>query len=356
MISPAHTFLGMSAVLCSRPIKDLFGKLERIAKSTFAVLIHGESGSGKELAARAVHHFSLRAKKPWVDLNCAALPEQLIESELFGYERGAFSGADTAKPGLFELAHGGTLFLDEIGDLDLRLQTKLLRVLDGVPFFRLGGTKKVDVDVRIVAASNRDLAGLVQDGKFREDLYHRLAQVSVTVPPLRERTEDIAPLACLFLEQHAKGRQFTTDALRALEAYPWPGNVRELRNVVVQCILLTNNDEICTLDLPEPIQDAYARLPLDECDLKRLYAAVHSSPSASPAEPDVTLPHGAMLENMERQLILHVLRQTGGHQERASRLLGISRRTLSRKLRLYEQSVASIALADPLSPPQEDDY
>lgn len=346
MIPSAHSFLGMSAILCSRPIRDLFGKLERIAKSNFAVLILGESGSGKELAARALHHFSPRASKPWVDLNCAALPEQLIESELFGYERGAFSGADSSKPGLFELAHGGTLFLDEIGDLDLRLQTKLLRVLDGVPFFRLGGTKKVNFDVRIVAASNRDLAALVREGKFREDLYHRLAQVSVTVPPLRERPEDIAPLASLFLEQHAQGRQFTTDALRALEAYPWPGNVRELRNVVVQSILLSGGDEICTLDLPEPIQDAYSRLPAEECDLKRLYAAVHAEQPAIAAEAEPIFPHGAMLENMERQLILQVLRQTSGHQERASRLLGISRRTLSRKLRLYEQEGGGTALAD----------
>jgi DNA-binding NtrC family response regulator len=204
----------------------------------------------------------------------------------------------------------------------------------------------VNFDVRIVAASNRDLAALVREGKFREDLYHRLAQVSVTVPPLRERPEDIAPLASLFLEQHAQGRQFTTDALRALEAYPWPGNVRELRNVVVQSILLSGGDEICTLDLPEPIQDAYSRLPAEECDLKRLYAAVHAEQPAIAAEAEAIFPHGAMLENMERQLILQVLRQTSGHQERASRLLGISRRTLSRKLRLYEQEGGGTTLAD----------
>lgn len=352
MTNSAHSFLGMSAVLCSRPIRDLFARIERIAKSDFAVLIHGESGSGKELAARAVHHYSSRNRKAWVDLNCAALPEQLIESELFGYERGAFSGAETAKPGLFELASGGTLFLDEIGDLDLRLQTKLLRVLDGVPFFRLGGTKKVETDARIVAASNRDLHELVQTGKFREDLYHRLAQVCVSVPPLRERIEDIAPLAELFLNQYAKGRSFTADATRALEAYTWPGNIRELRNVVVQSILLAPDGAICTLDLPETVQDAYARLPQEECDLKRLYAAVHNgitegglTEEVLPTAPCRSAPHGAMLENMERRLILEVLQQTGGHQERAAQLLGISRRTLGRKLRHYEQTSDTLALA-----------
>jgi transcriptional regulator with PAS, ATPase and Fis domain len=345
MTNSAQSFLGMSAVLCSRPIRDLFARIERIAKSDFAVLIHGESGSGKELAARAVHHYSNRAKKAWVDLNCAALPEQLIESELFGYERGAFSGAETTKPGLFELASGGTLFLDEIADLDLRLQTKLLRVLDGVPFFRLGGTKKVETDVRIVAASNRNLRELVQTGKFREDLYHRLAQVCVTVPPLRERIDDIVPLAELFLNKYAKGRSFTADASRALEAYSWPGNIRELRNLVVQCILLAPDEAIGRLDLPETVQDAYARLPQEESDLKRLHDAVQSgitgdglAEEALPSAPSRNASQGAMLEDVERRLILEVLQQTGGHQEKAAHLLGISRRTLGRKLRHYEQT------------------
>jgi DNA-binding NtrC family response regulator len=347
MLSPSHSFLGMPAVLCSRPIRDLFGKVERIARSNVAVLIHGESGSGKELVARAVHHYSSRAHKAWVDLNCAALPEQLVESELFGYERGAFSGADSSKPGLFELANGGTLFLDEIGDLDLRLQTKLLRVLDGAPFFRLGGTKKVESDVRIVAATNRDLSELARSGKFREDLYHRLAQVCVSVPPLRERIEDIQPLTHLFLAQHAAGRSFTADAIRALEAYSWPGNVRELRNVVLQSTLLAKEEEICTLDLPESIQDAYANLPQAESDLKRLYAAVNEGISEVEAESGLhhSLSHGAMLHDMEKQLILQVLQHTGGHQERAAQLLGISRRTLSRKLRQYEQSPNGVATA-----------
>lgn len=347
MMSPSHSFLGMPAILCSRPMRELFTMVERIAKGNVAVLIHGESGSGKELVARAIHQYSTRSNKAWVDLNCAALPEQLVESELFGYERGAFSGADTSKPGLFELANGGTLFLDEIGDLDLRLQTKLLRVLDGAPFFRLGGTKKVEADVRIVAATNRDLRELARSGKFREDLYHRLAQVCINVPPLRERIEDIEPLTQLFLAQHATGRSFTADAIRALEAYSWPGNIRELRNVVVQSVLLAKEEEICTLDLPESIQDAYANLPQAESDLKRLYAAVNEGIAEVESGSGFhhSLSNGAMLHDMEKQLILQVLQHTGGHQERAAQLLGISRRTLSRKLRQYEQSSSGVATA-----------
>jgi len=337
----------MPAVLCSRPIRELYSKVERIARSNVAVLICGESGSGKELVARAIHHYSNRSAKAWVDLNCAALPEHLVESELFGYERGAFSGADVGKPGLFEMANGGTIFLDEIGDLDLRLQTKLLRVLDGVAYFRLGGTKKVESDVRIVAATNRDLEELVRTGKFRQDLYHRLAQLCVTVPPLRERIEDIGPIADLFLGQHGDGRSFTVDAMQAMEAYSWPGNVRELRNVVMQCALLANEDEICTLDLPEAIQDTYANRPNAESDLKRLYAAVNEGLSEIEDGTGLqrSLQNGAMLQDMEKRLILQVLQRTAGHQERAALLLGISRRTLSRKLKQYEESAHGVATA-----------
>ena len=337
----------MPAVLCSRPMRDLYAKLERIARSSVAVLICGESGSGKELVARAIHHYSSRSTKAWVDLNCAALPEHLVESELFGYERGAFSGADVGKPGLFEMANGGTIFLDEIGDLDLRLQTKLLRVLDGAAYFRLGGTKKVESDVRIVAATNRNLEELVRTGKFRQDLYHRLAQLCVTVPPLRERIEDIGPIANLFLDQHGDRLSFTIDAMQAMEVYAWPGNVRELRNVVMQCALLANEEEICTLDLPEAIQDAYANLPQAESDLKRLYAAVNEGlcEIEGGAGLSRSLQNGAMLHDMEKRLILQVLQRTAGHQERAALLLGISRRTLSRKLKQYDESAHGVAVA-----------
>src|SRR5580692_11013425 len=187
-------FLGMTAVIASEPMRRLLETVERVARSAATVLIVGESGTGKELIARAVHHFSPRGHKPWVDLSCAALPEHLLESELFGYDRGAFSGADTAKPGLFELAHQGTLFLDEVGELDPKMQVKLLRVLDGVPYYRLGGTKKVSADVRVVAATNQNLERMVAEGRFRGDLFHRLSQLTLRVPPLRARLDDIAPL------------------------------------------------------------------------------------------------------------------------------------------------------------------
>ncbi|MBV8817247.1 MAG: sigma-54-dependent Fis family transcriptional regulator, partial [Acidobacteriaceae bacterium] len=197
----SRVFLGMPAIVASPAMRRLLNTVERVAQSNASVLIEGESGCGKELIARAVHHYSLRCSKPWVDVSCAALPDHLVESELFGYEKGAFSGAETNKPGLFELANGGTLFLDEVGELEPRMQVKLLRVLDGTPYFRLGGTRKVAVDVRIIAATNQDLEEMVDNGKFRGDLYHRLGQVCLKVPPLRERPEDILPMSQYFLGQ-----------------------------------------------------------------------------------------------------------------------------------------------------------
>ena len=192
-------FLGMTAVIASEPMCRLMRMVERVARATTTVLITGESGSGKELIARALHHFSARHHRPWVDVSCAALPEHLLESELFGYDKGAFSGADRPKPGLFELAHQGALFLDEIGELEPKMQVKLLRVLDGVPYYRLGGVKKISVDVRVVAATNQNLEAAISEGRFRSDLYHRLTEFVLQIPPLRERIADIAPLAHHFL-------------------------------------------------------------------------------------------------------------------------------------------------------------
>src|SRR5215831_3345901 len=203
-----EVLLGVTAVLHSAVIRDLMAKVQRIAQSPAAVIITGETGSGKEIIARALHHYSLRCSKPWVDVNCAALPEHLVESELFGYEKGAFSGAQGSKQGLFELADSGTLFLDEVGELDPRMQIKLLRVLDGVPYFRLGGVRKVSVDTRIVAASNQNFENSMRDGRFRSDVYHRLAQVHLHVPPLRERPDDILPLAEFFLKKHNPSMAF----------------------------------------------------------------------------------------------------------------------------------------------------
>ncbi len=313
MGAPVTTYLGMQAIVSSPAMQQLLELVERLAQTNAAVLITGESGSGKELIARAVHHYSLRCSKPWVDVSCAALPEHLVESELFGYEKGAFSGADSAKQGLFELANHGTLFLDEVGELEPRMQVKLLRVLDGVAYYRLGGVRKVSVDVRIVAATNQDLEEMVDCGKFRGDLYHRLGQVCLRVPPLRERPEDIIPLAEHFLKQSNPRAIFSGEAVSMLESHAWPGNVRELRNVVTKAAVLARDSEITAGDLVLP----HARS-------RRETASTVTLPSA-----------GASLDGMEKTMILRVLAQTNGHQQRAAELLGISRRTLSRKLKLY---------------------
>ena len=221
--APSQVFLGMTAIIVSEAMQRLMEVVQRVARSSATTLITGESGVGKELVARAVHYHSGRVGKPWVDFNCAALPEQLLESELFGHERGAFSGADTAKPGLFELAHQGTIFLDEVGELDARLQVKLLRVLDGAPYYRLGGVRKVSVDVRVVAATNRDLERAVAQGRFRSDLFHRLSQFTLHVPPLRSRPADIEPLAKHFLAEHFPELELGSSAACALRNYSWPG-------------------------------------------------------------------------------------------------------------------------------------
>jgi Nif-specific regulatory protein len=243
-----------------------------------------------------------------VDFNCAALPENLVESELFGHEKGAFSGADSVKPGLFDLANTGTLFLDEIGELELRVQVKLLRVLDGVPYYRVGGQKKIPVDARIVAATNQNLEAAVEARRFRADLFHRLNQCQIRVPPLRERRDDIVPIAEYFLRQHAEHARFSAEASRALQGHSWPGNVRELRNTVIQAVVTARTYEIGIADLP-------------------------SLQAVAPAQAIVR--SRLELDCVEKDAILAALRQTGGHQQKAATLLGVSRRTLSRKLKLY---------------------
>jgi len=305
--------LGMPAVIRSEAMLRVMDLVRRVAQTSASVLVTGESGTGKELVARALHHYSLRCNMPWVDVNCAALPEHLVESELFGYEKGAFSGADRPKQGLFEMAHTGTLFLDEIGELDPRMQVKLLRVLDGVPYFRLGGVKKVSVDARVLAATNQDLEQGIRAGKFRSDLFHRLSQVRIHVPSLRERPEDILALADFFLHQHDPRLRLSSEAEEILLCYPWPGNVRELRNTVMRVAILASGSEIRASDLPSEVRSASP-----------------TKPTASPTR----------LEEMERQIILQVLDRTGGHHTKAAQMLGISRRTLRRKLKRYGEGHA----------------
>ena len=303
-----RSFLGLLAVVASDRMRELMRLTEKIAPTNAAVLITGESGSGKEVIARALHHHSSRSGKPWVDINCAALPDHLLESELFGYERGAFSGADSAKPGMFELANEGTLFLDEIGDLNLKSQSKLLRVLDGWPHYRLGGTRKIEVNVRIVAATNADLELEVQAGRFRADLFHRLNQVRVSVPPLRQRIGDIGPLARLFLTQERVGLKISDDAVAALERYSWPGNVRELKSVMALVAVMAEGDLIHRQDLPPVFQTS---------EQTEAEAQSHS------------------LGKLEQEVILDALAQTAGRRDRAAEMLGISRRTLIRRLKVY---------------------
>src|SRR3954452_24988932 len=244
MGSERHTFLGMQAVIESEAMARVLETARRVARASVAVLITGETGSGKEIVGRAIHHYSLRCSNPWVDINCGALPEMLMESELFGHEKGAFSGADSAKAGLFELAHTGTLFLDEVGELDPRMQVKLLRVLDGVPYYRLGSQKKTTVDVRIIAATNQDLERAVANGRFRSDLFHRLNEYQLQVPPLRERIDDIVPLAEYLLGQHSEHGHFAAETEAALRGYGWPGNIRELRNAVVNAVIAARSYDI----------------------------------------------------------------------------------------------------------------
>lgn len=302
--------LGVQALFASEPMRRLLELVRRVARTSEAVLVTGESGSGKEVIARAIHHFSLRAGRDWVDINCAAIPEHLMESELFGYEKGAFSGALGSKPGLIELADKGTMFLDEIGELDGKLQAKLLRVLDHVPYYRVGGTRKVSADVRIIAATNQNLEQMISEGRFRHDLFHRLSGMEVRVPPLRERPEDIDALADQHLKRTYPGTILTDDARVRLRQYPWPGNIRELRHVLSRSALLIDDGRITSARL---------QLPL----------VTDHGPDHGRAERTHNL------DALERQAIHRALEETGNHFGRAAGLLGISTKTLGRKLKAY---------------------
>jgi PAS domain S-box-containing protein len=306
---------GAAFILASPLMHRFMGMVDRVAGHTETVLITGETGVGKELIARTIHQSSHRRSHPWVDINCAALPENLVESELFGYEKGAFTGADVSKPGLFEMADRGTLFLDEIGELQLQTQVKLLRILDGYPFYRLGGHRKIKADVRIVAATNQDLEAAVAAGRFRQDLFHRLGQFQLRVPPLRERPEDIVALAEHFLTLKTPGSSFVPDAVSALLSNPWPGNVRELRNLIARVAVQSTGPEI----QPSQIADAMSGSPR---------ALRHAA----------SMPVGN-LDSMEEQMIIRALERSGGHRGQAADQLGISRRTLSRKLKEYNINV-----------------
>jgi PAS domain S-box-containing protein len=306
---------GTNLILASPLMHRFMRMVDRVAGHTESVLITGETGTGKELIARTIHQSSHRNRRPWVDINCAALPENLVESELFGYEKGAFTGADSSKAGLFELADKGTLFLDEIGELQLQTQVKLLRVLDGYPFYRLGGHRKIKVDVRIVAATNQDLDAMIKAGRFREDLFHRLGQFQLRVPPLRERPEDIVALAEHYLKLKTPGSSFAPDAVSVLLSHAWPGNVRELRNQIARVAVEARHPEI---------------------EAEQITGAMSGNPVAQ--RQSASMPVGN-LDSMEEQMIIRALERSGGHRSQAAEQLGISRRTLSRKLKEYNINV-----------------
>ena len=330
---------GQGGLLGSAPsFRAVLETLRQVAPSSASVLLVGESGTGKELAARLIHDRSPRARGPFIAVNCGAIPESLLESELFGHEKGAFTGAVGRKEGRFERAHGGTLFLDEIGELTPAVQVKLLRVLQDGVIDRLGGTEPVRVDARVVTATHRDLTAEVKAGRFREDLYYRLDVVNVRLPPLRERRDDIPLLAAAFLRRlaEANGRRvagFTPAALAALEAAPWPGNVRELLHAVERAVILARGDLVDVGDLPEGL-----RRPLA------------GGAVASGAPGALTIPLGTPMEEIERLVIRETLRQTRGDKTLAAQILGIAPRTIYRKL---DRDEAGRLLERPVGAPEE---
>lgn len=322
---------------------ELFSVIERVSTSDVCVLIQGESGTGKEIVAKAIHYASARKDKPFVPVNCAALPEHLLESELFGYEAGAFSGARKTKPGKFELARGGTVFLDEVGELPLPMQPKILRVLEENQIDRLGGTKRLPIDVRVVAATNKDLREEVRKGRFRQDLYFRLAVFPITIPPLRERKEDIPVLAKHFLKEFAEERKATPltiddEAMDSLLSYPWPGNVRELKNIMQQLCLLCDGPVVRKQDLPA----FFSNSQWSSHDNNLPEGCAEGMPGISPEELlegesglGLTELKKRAWARVEKQLICDALKRFEGNRTLTAEYLGVSRRTLYTKLREY---------------------
>jgi DNA-binding NtrC family response regulator len=305
----------------SPPMQRVFEIVDQVAPSRATVLITGESGTGKELVANALHQRSGRSSGPFVKLHCAALAESLIESELFGHEKGSFTGAMTRKDGRFQIADGGTLFLDEIGEISPSIQVKLLRFLQEHEFERVGGNQTIRVDVRVIAATNRNLTDLVAKGKFREDLFYRLNVVALEMPPLRDRRTDISALAKFFLDRYTKENTkaiegFTAEAIERLIAYDWPGNVRELENAVERAVVLCNGTQIEARHLPPSVQP-------------------RTTPAGMPAIP------GATMGEIERYAILETLKATGGATSKAAEMLGISVRTIQYRLHQYNEAPRS---------------
>ncbi|MCF8060936.1 MAG: sigma-54 dependent transcriptional regulator [Deltaproteobacteria bacterium] len=306
----------------SEAIRDLKAQIRIVAPTNAWVLISGENGTGKELVAHTIHQLSRRSHKPMVEVNCAAIPEELIESELFGHEKGAFTGAGAMKRGKFDLAHEATLFLDEIGDMSLKAQSKTLRILQEQKFERVGGSKTIHVDVRVIAATNKDLEAEIEKGTFREDLYFRLNVIPIRVPPLRERAEDIPELLEEFTEEVSlntslPSKGFSEDAIRLLKRYHWPGNVRELKNLVERLVIMTSSDEIRPADIPPPFNQGEGS---------------HGGPEASLEDFDT---YREARAEFERVFIARKLREFNGNVSQTAEAIGIERSNLHKKIKAY---------------------
>ena len=317
---------GLESLVGNAPVMhEMFDMIRQASPTQATVLVQGESGTGKELVAHAIHRLSTRAKGPFIAVHCAALSDTLLESELFGHEKGAFTGAASRRKGRFELADGGTLFLDEISEFSPSVQVKLLRVLEERRFERVGGDTPVEVDIRLIAATNRNLRAWVEEGKFREDLFFRLDVVNITLPPLRERLDDIPVLCSHFIREFAEKNNrtidgITADAVAQLAAYRWPGNVRELRNTIEKMVVLSRGDRLTARDIPPNIR-----------------SEVKAAPVASQSAAATLVPANASLADTERAMIFKAIEQQGGSRTKAAEALGISRRTLHRKLKQYEE-------------------
>ena len=338
---PAKTGLDTEIIAADPAILAVKNRCERVAGTGATVLLTGESGVGKDVFAKQIHQLSERRNKPYVAINCAAIPENLLESTLFGYEKGAFTGAAKAQPGKFEQANGGTLFLDEIGEMPLELQAKLLRVLQDQVVERLGSLRSIHCDVRIVAATNQDLQQRVKDGKFREDLYFRLAVFPIRIPPLRERQNDILPLAEHFLVRYGRtmGRQglkLSAASQHDLTHYAWPGNVRELENAIQRALLLSDGDMIEPADIE--LHGSQTTPPPSSSSTSAQPTALDGTPLAYVSDQESTSSGAQDMDSIEREHILKVLKQVGGNRKEAVNILGLSERALRYKLKAYKEA------------------
>jgi transcriptional regulator with PAS, ATPase and Fis domain len=312
----------------SMAMRGLLGLIKKVAPTDSTVLILGESGTGKELVASSIHENSEREGQAFIKLNCAAIPEELLESELFGHEKGAFTGATKFKPGKFDMANGGTLFLDEIGDMPYNLQAKILRILQEQEFYRVGGSRTIKVDVRIIASTNKNLEKMVQEGAFREDLFYRLNVFTLHLPPLRERKEDIPLLVDYFLQKAPKTVDISSVALQMLVAFSWPGNIRELQNTIESASVIAENGYIEPAQLPAKITGAF------------------NNPNHTEFKMPANIPLDERLREIEKSMIIEALRKTGGVQVRATELLGINQRSLWHRIKKHNIDVKGIKNTD----------